>query len=230
MKAEKNLKGTWKQAISSVAFPVLLVLGFRWLFFEPFVIPSGSMIPTLLVHDHILVNKTKVGIRLPFTNRFILQWNQLDRGDVVVFKFPENPDVYYVKRLVGLPGDRISLKQGVLQVNDKPWTLQPMQSQNKKDAIDDLAQTFLEDRHLVRYQNVESADFPEVQVAADEYFFLGDNRDQSNDSRFWGTVKSNLLVGRADWIWLSCQDTFQSADFICKPETIRWDRLFQRVQ
>lgn len=217
-------KGTWKQAIISVALPVLAVLGFRWLLFEPFVIPSGSMIPSLLIHDHILVNKIQIGIRVPFTNFFLAQWNQIRRGDVVVFKFPENPDVYYVKRLIGLPGDRVSMDEGTVYINDKPLVVTGGSQEQ------DSPQIFEEQGHLVQYYDRGSAGFSEITVPEGEFFFLGDNRDQSNDSRFWGTVKSNLIVGKAQWIWLSCEDTFTSAEFLCKPETIRWERLFRGVR
>jgi signal peptidase I len=101
----KNLKGTWNQAILTFLFPILLVLGVRWALFEPFVIPSGSMIPNLLIHDHILVKKFAFGIHVPFSDKWLVQWTKPSRGEIVVFKYPENPEVYYIKRLIGLPSE-----------------------------------------------------------------------------------------------------------------------------
>ncbi len=111
----KNLKGTWDQAILTFLLPILLVLGVRWAFVEPFVIPSGSMIPNLLIHDHIIVKKFSYGLHIPFGDVWIAQWSAPQRGDIVVFKYPENPDVYYIKRLIGLPGIELKLTMVVSQ-------------------------------------------------------------------------------------------------------------------
>lgn len=221
----KSLKGTWKQAIFSILFPVLLILSIRWLFFEPFVIPSGSMIPNLLVHDHIIASKFKYGIRFPFTSTWLAKWSQPNRGDIVVFHFPLNPEVYYVKRLIGLPGDRIKVTKGIVYVND-----QPLQQKQIKNNEEDGFDYFTEENHRVRYQDQASSEFEEVTVPPLHYFMMGDNRDQSSDSRVWGFLPEYQIVGQVKWIWLSCDKTLVSAPFLCDPQTIRWNRLLIPVK
>jgi len=222
----KSLKGTWRQAISSILFPVLLILSIRWIFFEPFVIPSGSMIPNLLVHDHILASKYQFGIRIPFTSTWLFKWGQPDRGDIIVFRYPENPDVYYVKRLLGLPGDRLKVQGGIIFVNDQPLNQSSIEVQGAEEGFE----YFSESGHIVRYQDRLASNYSEVTVPPLHYFMMGDNRDQSSDSRVWGFVPEYQIVGQARWIWLSCDKTLTSAPFLCDPQTIRWNRLLIPVK
>lgn len=196
-------------------FPIfLIVLLLRGFVAEPFRIPSGSMMPTLLVGDFILVNKFAYGLRLPVTKTKIMEVGEPQRGDVVVFRYPKDPSVDYIKRLIGLPGDHISYNNKELRVNGVPVELadigeyQPVGSGMR-------AKGSLERNEL--FQDVEIAHkilvHPErkgcplpvngIMVPEGYYFMMGDNRDDSNDSRCWGFVPEANLVGKAFMIWLS---------------------------
>ena len=227
----RSLKGTWNQALVTFLFPIFLVFGVRWAFLEPFVIPSGSMIPNLLIHDHILVKKFAYGLHFPFSNTWIMRWSLPQRGDIVVFKYPENPDVYYIKRLIGLPGDQVEVKNGRITVNGRPFEL--------KSQIDpELGKDFFYftesngiKEYTVRFMSDQVSEIlPEVfKVPEGQFFFMGDNRDQSSDSRVWGFVKNNLVVGKAWFIWLSCENTLPTMTFVCDPSQLRWRRFFKKL-
>lgn len=233
---EASKKGTWGQAIFAIALPILLVFTLRWLLIEPYVIPSGSMIPNLLVHDHILVNKLSYGLRLPFTDYWLVEWSHPKRGDVIVFKYPMDPDIFYVKRIIGTPGDKLELKKGHLYINDKALpTSQKQTPEALKNLVRDLEledfDYFKEEDRWVRYSSGHSpdSDFGPVNIPESKYFVMGDNRDQSADSRVWGLLPRELILGRAARIWLSCESTLPSASFVCDPTTIRWARIFKGV-
>ncbi|AFY00517.1 signal peptidase I [Bdellovibrio bacteriovorus] len=228
-KATPNLKGTWNQAILTFLFPILLVMGVRWALFEPFVIPSGSMIPNLLIHDHILVKKFAYGLHIPFSDKWLVQWSTPQRGDVVVFKYPENPDVYYIKRLIGLPGDRIEVRAGRITVNDKAFDMAPYEGPLvNNNEFYYFTENNTQKSYVVRFLSEESsADVQVYQVPPGQFFFMGDNRDQSSDSRYWGFVKNDYLVGKASVIWLSCNSTLPTMTFVCDPSQIRFNRLFK---
>jgi signal peptidase I len=218
----------WVEQCKGV-FPVIaVVLVLRSFLFEPFQIPSGSMMPTLLVGDFILVQKFAYGIKEPLNNRTLIETGHPKRGDVVVFKYPEEPTIDYIKRVVGLPGDRIIYR-------NKQLFIQPAcPSGQACPAIAKVEQTFLHSGDflqagvpLERYQeqlgtvshkilkNPEQPDyvpmyFHQAGNQADEwvvpeghYFAMGDNRDNSKDSRFWGFVPERNLVGKAVLIWIS---------------------------
>lgn len=228
----KNLKGTWNQAILTFLFPILLVLGVRWALFEPFVIPSGSMIPNLLVHDHILVEKFAFGVHFPFSDKWIFQWHKPERGEIVVFKYPENPEVYYIKRLIGIPGDEVVVQDGHISVNGKKWNLAPLSFPGGENgfAYYNEALDGGPSQHVVRFMTPEVVDGvnPKTyKVPEGHYFFMGDNRDQSSDSRYWGFVKNDYIVGKAWLIWLSCESTLPTMTFVCDPSQLRWDRFFK---
>lgn len=226
----KSKKGTWDQAILTFLIPIVLVLGLRWALVEPFVIPSGSMIPNLLIHDHILVKKFAFGLHVPFSDKWLVRWSQPQRGQVVVFKYPENPDVYYIKRLIGLPGDEVTVKSGRVSVNGQAWELTPFESPKNEPGFFYFSEKNLEGNHIVRFLSGEdSSDVKVFLVPEGQYFFMGDNRDQSSDSRYWGFVKEDYLVGQAWKIWLSCYSTLPTMTFVCDPAQIRWDRLFTPV-
>lgn len=240
----KSKKATWSQAILSIFWPLLAVLSIRWALFEPFVIPSGSLIPTLLVHDHIVVKKFAYGVKFPFTDVSILRWGQIHKGDIVVFRYPLDPDVYYVKRVVGLPGDKISIKNSQMSINDQliktidsesfsAELTAELDAQNLfEDGYSYFQETLGEKQHLIRHRKDLENSFAESEflVPEHQYFMMGDNRDESSDSRVWGFVKEDLIVGQAWKIWLSCDETLESASFICDPKQIRWQRLFKAVQ
>ena len=189
-------------------FPILLVvLVIRSFLFEPFRIPSGSMMPTLLVGDFIVVNKFSYGLRLPVVDTKVVPLGEPERGDVVVFRYPKQPDVDYIKRIVGLPGDTVRVEGHRIWVNGREMPLVPQGrypgDANLKHAGTTLALEDLDgQRHQVLLDDSGYLRSGEWRVPEDEYFVMGDNRNHSNDSRFWGTVPESNLVGKAVMIWL----------------------------
>lgn len=216
-------KGTWKQALVTFFSPLVLILGLRWAIVEPFVIPSESMVPNLLVHDHILVKKFSFGLKVPFTDTWLVRWGKPQHDDIIVFKYPENPNVYFVKRLVGLPGDKISVNNGRITRNGQLL---------KYETLADTEYSFKESRPdhpghpvIIHSQSVDGAEM-NFDVPDAKYFMMGDNRDNSSDSRVWGYVPEQNLVGKAWMIWLACEETLEDARFICDPLKMRWKRIF----
>lgn len=224
---KKDLRATWPQALFTFFMPIFLVLGVRWILLEPFVVPSGSMIPTLLIHDHILANKLSYGVHLPFSNKWLVHWSNPQRGDIAVFRYPEKTDVFFVKRIVAIPGDEVSVTHGILSINGKP--LGQVDASIPAGA-DHRFQYFTESGHLVRYLEKESSNFHSIKIPEGQYFAMGDNRDQSSDSRYWGFVPEENFVGAVQAIWLSCEKTLPSASFLCDPSTIRWNRVLIGVK
>jgi len=214
---------------SRTLFPVLLVvLVFRSFLFEPFKIPSGSMIPTLLVGDFIVVNKFAYGVRLPVLNKKIIETGSPERGDVVVFRYPVDPGVNFIKRAVGLPGDTIVYRDKQLFVNGELVDTSPVgrfESNDIKcstpaaDAILFDEQLGAKNHRILQHDRNRSRNGQWV-VPANHYFMMGDNRDRSNDSRMWGFVPEENLLGRAVGIWLNfdfdkgCADLSRVADKI----------------
>lgn len=246
MKTSKDLRGTWPQALSSLAGAILFILAIRWALFEPYVIPSGSMLPTLLVHDHIFVNKFAYGLRFPFASRYAIRFSEPKRGDILVFRSVEDDDVFLVKRVIGLPGDEIQLKTDGLYVNgvkaplaalddeQKKHLLRDWTPENREAAIEanDIFEESLGDvRHpIFRDRTEPQAESAVVKVPADHLFMSGDNRDHSADSRMWGTLPIDRVLGRASIIWLSCEEAMAQTNQLCNPQTMRWNRLFQKVK
>ncbi|QFY42890.1 signal peptidase I [Candidatus Methylospira mobilis] len=191
-------------------FPVIfIVLLLRSFLVEPFRIPSGSMMPTLLIGDFILVNKFTYGIRLPVLHDKVIELNEPKRGDIVVFRFPKDPSVDYIKRVIGLPGDRIGYHDKQLFINGERVEATPLgvyQGKGKGETMSG-ALTLSEDLGNVSHDILIRQEQPSVQgdftVPEGRYFVMGDNRDNSNDSRYWGTVPEENLVGRAFFIWMS---------------------------
>lgn len=229
--SQRGLKGTWPQAISAFLLPILIILGIRWALVEPFVIPSSSMVPNLLIHDHILVLKSSLGLRWPFTDQWLTQWRAPQRGDVMVFRYPENPNVFYVKRLIGLPGDHLSIIGGKLTVNGNSWNLEKVKSPDDEADFDYFMEDNGQKSYLVRFlaNSGEWESGEEIDVPEDQFFFMGDNRDQSSDSRVWGFVPRKNLVGPAWLIWLSCDQTLVSASYICDFFTLRPQRMLKFI-
>ena len=239
-------QGTWIKALSLFFFPLLIVFFIRWLFFEPFVIPSESMMPNLLIHDHVLVLKYSYGIKAPFGDGWIYKKNEPQRGDIVVFRYPKNRDVFFIKRLIGLPGDKIKIHNGRIAINDKPWVAQIVKPEDLRENLAEEGgfSYFIEkipiehevnvntSSHLIRFVNTDNQDSgdDEFIVPAHSYFVMGDNRDQSHDSRFWGYVDEKYLIGRAAYIWLSCSETILMAPMICDPLKLRPERMFKKIE
>lgn len=231
-------QGRWPQAIALILSPVVLVFAFRWLVFEPFVIPSESMLPNLLVHDHIVVSKSSYGIKIPFQDKWLIRYAEPLRGEIVVFKYPLNTNVFFIKRVVGLPGDTVSVQNGQVIVNGQPWMIQNVTSGAYADEShytyfrEIIPSQSLGSEHTIRLAVGGAHIDPEEKVfdvPEGKYFVLGDNRDQSQDSRFWGFVDEKLLVGRAKYIWLSCEKTMVNAPMVCDPMTLRMNRMFMRI-
>lgn len=194
-------------------FPVILaVFLIRSFGVEPFKIPSASMMPTLLVGDFILVNKFTYGLRVPLINNVFFEVNQPQRGDVMVFHFPKNPLVNYIKRVVGLPGDRVAYRNKQLFINDQAVPLVPegdydYVTPGLNQVVAKRYQEQLgEHRHDILNVDLAPAVDGEVVVPEGYYFVMGDNRDNSNDSRFWGFVPQNHIVGKAFLVWMNFDD------------------------
>ncbi len=209
-------------------FPVILVVFFlRSFLYEPFKIPSGSMIPTLRIGDLILVNKYIYGVRLPVVNQKVIEVSEPERGDVVVFRFPRDPSVDYIKRVVGLPGDTVSYINKHLSINGTEVVLVPAGEFYDSDRLSYSAQysetlgtvdhkilTELEKPSFIapmdRFRFMENcrygSDGVVCKVPPGHYFMMGDNRENSLDSRFWGFVPEQNLVGKAFLVWMNFGD------------------------
>ena len=186
-------------------FPVLtLVLVLRSFLFEPFQIPSGSMIPTLEVGDFILVNKYDYGLRLPVVGTKILSVGEPERGDVMVFKEPNNPDINFIKRVIGLPGDTIRYVDKRLTINGQPVMQQFVAQMSGSESLYRLYDETVDGRtHRIRKDlGLPLSKNGVWTVPENSYFVMGDNRDRSNDSRYWGFVPEQNIVGKAVYIWM----------------------------
>jgi signal peptidase I len=220
-------------------FPVILVVFLlRSFLFEPFKIPSGSMMPTLLVGDLILVNKFHYGIRLPVINKKIVDNHDPERGDVMVFRFPKDPSTDYIKRVVGVPGDEVVFRNQQLFINGQPVPTQPSPPPGFYDEearryspefIEKLGN--VEHGILINPQSTPffggqdgnqfpfrencrySADGVACKVPAGHYFMMGDNRDNSLDSRYWGFVPDENIVGKAFYVWMNFGDLKRIGSF-----------------
>ncbi len=204
-------------------FPVfLIVLLIRSFLAEPFRIPSSSMMPTLLIGDFILVNKFSYGIRLPVLNTRIIPLGEPQRGDVIVFRYPENPKEDYIKRVIGVPGDEVVYRAKVLYVNGEEVPQNVLGRYIGEGAGRDMTGAELrgeavadtEYQILVRGQpGFGPLRDGRWQVGEGEYFVLGDNRDNSQDSRVWGMVPESNLVGKAFLIWMNWDGKNGGIDF-----------------
>jgi signal peptidase I len=206
-------------------FPVIIIVFLlRSFLFEPFKIPSGSMIPTLLVNDLILVNKFHYGVRLPVINRKILDNHSPERGDVMVFRYPPKPSLDYIKRVVGIPGDEVAYLNKKLTINGKPLPKVALPDFFDVDSMR-YAKQFEETNGERKYRLLNDDDRPSFIAGADNfpyrdncrystegvvckvpeghYFMMGDNRDNSLDSRYWGFVPEQNIVGKAFFVWMN---------------------------
>lgn len=186
-------------------FPVvLIVFVLRGFIAEPFKIPSGSMLPTLEIGDFILVSKFAYGVRIPVINKKIIDLGSPQRGDVIVFRYPEDPSIDYIKRVIGEPGDKIAYYNKILYVNDKP---QQYVDKGLYEVANHGPSSRLEEKldrlnHDILVNGFVPSTDGIYEVPAGHYFVMGDNRDNSRDSRVWGFVPDENLVGRAFFIWM----------------------------
>jgi len=195
---------------SRFLFPVVfIVLIVRSFIVEPFQIPSESMLPTLEKGDFILVNRFAYGLRLPVFNNKILDLGSPQRGDVFVFRYPEDPKLDYIKRVVGLPGDRIKYMNKQVYINDQPVNYSMLGVYAKQPDKHEYVEKLGDVNHNILLKDNAFSSLPflpenqEITVPANKYFAMGDNRDNSSDSRVWGFVPDENLKGRAFFIWFS---------------------------
>lgn len=230
-----NAKDPWWVEYGASFFPILLVVFvLRSFVVEPFKIPSGSMIPTLLVGDFILVNKYAYGIRLPIINKKIIDIGNPQRGDVMVFRYPEDPSLDYIKRVVGVPGDKVAYQNKRLTINGQPLEMKNVEdylhpervyySKQFVETLGDAEHRFLNDQDAPAFV-ADATRFPKREnclynnagvictVPAGHYFMMGDNRDNSRDSRFWGFVPEENIVGKAFFIWFNFSDLKRIGSF-----------------
>ena len=226
------IKGSRRRAFLkeglALLFIVLLVVIFRSIFFEPFKIPTGSMIPTLKIGDFILVNKFAYGFKVPFSDITIGSFSsdpvylfgrkEIKRGDIVVFKYPKSPAVNYIKRVIGLPGETIEIRDKRVLIDGKPLDIEEvkpakyMKTMDEKFRDNNLAfykvklkeKTFV---YQVDKDNFFKVDFEKRKIPKGHYFVMGDNRDFSYDSRYWGVVPHKNIKGQAFLVWLSIESS-----------------------
>jgi len=217
--------------LAKAFFPILLaVFVLRAFFVEPFRIPSGSMKPTLLEGDFILVNKYIYGFRMPIFGTKLLDRQEPLRGDIVVFRYPEDTSIDYIKRVVGVPGDKIRYQNKTIYVNDKPFTQEYKETaidreshginipvKRYEETLDTNGKTLT---HSIFVSEMDSETMEEITVPEGMYFAMGDNRDNSRDSRSWGFVPRDLMLGKAVFIWMSW-DNFA--------KDVRWKRIGEKI-
>ena len=181
-------KSLWREYGEALVIALILALVIRAFFVQAFSIPSGSMQPTLLIGDYLLVNKLSFGIRNPLTNKVWISIGKPQRGDVVVFIFPQDPSKDYIKRVVGLPGDKVEVRDKKVLINGK--------------AVQSAGAVYTDDTVIPLGQSPRDNLAP-MTVPVNAYFVMGDNRDHSYDSRFWGFVPDDALRGKAVIIYFS---------------------------
>ncbi|MEM7008196.1 MAG: signal peptidase I [Thermodesulfobacteriota bacterium] len=234
----KYTKSKLRQNIEALAFAIILALIIRTFVFQPFKIPSGSMIPNLLVGDHLLVNKFVYGTKIPFTNIEVFPLEKIKRGDVIVFTYPNNESdpskngLYYIKRVIGLPGDDIDLDGRQLIVNGQSVPLDYIgtySDERNTQQFDEYEEDLFGEEHTVIYRKgkentTKGSYIPVTKVPKGYVFVMGDNRDNSQDSRFWGFVPIENIAGKAfiiHWSW-----DFGNPDLLNK---VRWDRILSGI-
>ena len=233
-------KSTLREYSESIGVAVAIALLLRAFVVEAFQIPSGSMIPTLEVGDHIFVSKFAYGLSVPFTNTKILRYKQPERGDVIVFKYPIDPGTDYIKRVMGLPGDAIEVRQDDVYINGHPVPRRHVpEARSCSDALPGT--TFVDDHpcelwietvdgksHQTMQEPRRGTDYAKTVVPPGHVFVMGDNRDNSSDSRVWGTVQYDYIKGKALIVWWSRANTegWSVGNWF---KSIRWRRFFRVV-
>ncbi|SDK56750.1 signal peptidase I [Maridesulfovibrio ferrireducens] len=190
-------QSTLKEYIEALFIALLLALFIRTFIVQAFKIPSGSMLQTLQIGDHLLVNKFTYGVKIPFTSKVVIEMGDPEYKDIIVFKYPGDTSKDYIKRVIGVPGDTVEIKNKKVFVNGNP-------------LVEPYTQ-FIDNAHVSTLRD----NMPPRQIPAGEYFVMGDNRDGSNDSRFWGNVPRDNILGKAWIIYWSWGG----------PDSVRWNRL-----
>ncbi len=209
---ERSGKGRIREYAEAFAVALLIALLVRTFVVQAFKIPSGSMETTLLVGDHIFVNKFLYGYHVPYTKGRVLRFSKPKREDIIVFVFPEDPDKDFIKRVIGIPGDTVEIRDKQVILNGKPLE-EPYARYADGRMIDGFVRT--------------RDNMPAVEVPPGEYFVMGDNRDRSYDSRFWGFVSEEAILGKAMFIYFSIDWSrgirwYQVWRY---PELVRWSRI-----
>jgi len=238
----KRKSGGLLENVKTIVYAGLIAIGIRTFLLEPFNIPSGSMIPTLLIGDYLFVSKFSYGysryslpLGLPLFSGRILA-SPPKRGDVVVFKWPKDNSTDYIKRLIGLPGDRIQMKHGLLYINDQPAKREriedffdPEDNRPTPQYVETLPNG-VRHRIIEKMGDAGPLDNTDVFVVPpNEYFMMGDNRDNSADSRVWGFVPAENLIGPAQFLFFSTDGSADWWAFWEWPFAIRYSRLFQGI-
>lgn len=222
----KSEKEPWIVEFSRLAFPmILIVFIIRSFIAEPFRIPSGSMKPTLETGDFILVNKFEYGLKIPGFNYKILEIGKPNRGDVIVFRYPQSPDVNLIKRVVGMPGDKVAYKNNVLFLNGQPQNQEFKGKEiDAEPGVSILVNRYVEKlegkSHAIYLRPTEEIEMEERIVPEGQYFVAGDNRNNSHDSRYWGFVPEETIKGRAFFIWMSWNGI---------QKDIRWHHVWSKI-
>jgi len=221
----KGKKSTFREYAEALLLAVLAAFLIRSFVIEAFKIPSGSMIPTLSIGDHLFVNKFIYGIRFPFTKTRFFRFTDPKRGDVIVFIYPKDESKDFIKRVIGLPGDKIHIEHGIISLNGTPLKMhrldvKPYPDDNRRLLVRDGTEhpipfvrgwrdfDFYEEliggkEHIVQYERYMNRPTYDVVVPPHSYFVMGDNRDNSADSRIWGFVPDGNIKGKAMFVWLS---------------------------
>lgn len=245
MSSKKSNTSSFYKTIKSILFALIVALFIRYIFIQPFKIPSKSMYPTLLVGDQILVDRISYGLGFPCSeSKIIPSFKTIKRGDVIVFRYPEDlkskncpnggfiglTSIYYIKRVVGIPGDKIEIIGKDLLINGvsvssnsgKTYMLDQVSHQIFTNRLSMKDINVIYDKKLDSLRN--KLNFGEIIIPTGSYFVLGDNRDNSKDSRFWGFVPRENIVGKAFMIHFSWNNNFKNVKDI-----LRLDRFFDRI-
>lgn len=224
--AKISRKGRWRDVFRDFLLVVLLVCTFRWVVAEPFLVPSGSMIPTLLVKDYIFVSKFSYGVRVPFMKSWIVGPQIPKRGDIVVFRSKDDDFYFMVKRVVGLPGDTIKVSRATPHITINGEAIAEERLQSDDLDFESYIETFKGQDHLVQYGIGGYSAEGEFKVPEGHIFMMGDNRDRSSDSRAWGALPIENILGKAQFIWMSCDEDAPPGSILCLDEHMRRDRMF----
>lgn len=198
-------KSLVREYVEAFAIAILLALFIRTFIVQAFKIPSGSMKPTLLIGDHLLVNKFIYGIKIPYLDRVVIPVKEPKTGDVIVFKWPKDESKDFIKRVVGVEGDVIEIKENQLFINSEGITTEHAGEFNDEDLYVEELEEYLGDvKHSILDREKGYEDFGPITVPENSVFVMGDNRDNSQDSRYWGYVTLNKIKGKAliiYWSW-----------------------------
>lgn len=207
--SEHKQKSVFREYAEAIIIAIALALFIRTFVIQAFKIPSGSMLPTLQIGDHLLVNKFIYGVRMPFTGTTLIPFKEPKRGDIIVFRYPKDRSTDYIKRVIGLPGDEVSIRDKRVFING--------------EKLDDPYGHF-STPNIMPGSITPKDNFGPVKVPEGKYFVMGDNRDNSLDSRFWGFVDDTDILGKAMiiyWSWDIDTPLFS----LDRLESVRWDRL-----